>query len=113
MNGMIIALLLVAVVGLLYVNIVGWGVKYSFTGTRMIKYAVAAYLFKIVLFLGWCYTAQPYVQSIANHIDSSTIDYLYLLGQLGMIALWLVGATGIEMVFAFLILIPLAKKLEF
>jgi len=113
MNGSLVALLLVALLGFIYVMVLGYGVKYSFTGQRMFKYAVVAYLVKILLFIGCVFAMMPFVQAIATHVDTvENINYLYILGQWGWMALWLVVTTIVEAIFAFVILIPAAKTLE-
>ena len=91
-----------------------WGVKYNFTGSVMIKYAVIAYLVKIVLTGFFIYAIVPIFFNIANHIDSSEIlDYWLILKNFGIMLLSYLVAIGIEMFFAFVILIPTVKKLEF
>ena len=111
--GNFIALGLVFLLGLIYTLTIGYGVKYTFTGQSMIKYKVIAYLVKIGLFIGYILVITPFVAEITNHINTAeVINYWHIAGQWGRMALWLIAATVVETIFAFVILIPAAKSIE-
>jgi hypothetical protein len=110
--GIIITLILTVILILIFRK----GVKYTFTGNAMIKYAMIAYIVKIGLAFAIIFAIVPYIIVIADHIDANiteTINYWLILKNWGIMALMFVIALAIEAVFAFGILIPIAKKIEF
>lgn len=90
-------------------------VKYNFEGKSMIKYFIAALVIKIILVVFFIASIIPNGKEIIAHIDGAIntdqlFSTLFLLKQLGWIAVKLIITIAIESAIAFGIIIPLAKK---
>ena len=107
---------LVLLLAMVIYTIFGLGVKYTFIGSVMTKYAILAFIVKIGIIVGIGFAIIPYYEAIATHVNLNQlgeIDYWLVLKNCGLMVLMAVIGIAVEAFFAFEILIPLAKKVEF